>query len=63
MDSPKTELITDRVWQTRSQLEMAIVEYIAWLNNTRLHENLDDQPPREIQELYAAKNKPRTPTR
>jgi putative transposase len=29
VDSFKTELITDRVWRTRSQLELAIVEYVA----------------------------------
>ncbi len=58
VDSFKTELITDRVWQTRSQLELAIVEYISWFNDTRLHENLDDRPPREIEELYAEKQQP-----
>lgn len=58
VDSFKTELIADRVWQTRSQLELAIVEYIAWFNDSRLHENLDDRPPREIEDLYAAKTKP-----
>jgi putative transposase len=58
VDSFKTELIADRVWQTRSQMELAIVEYISWFNDTRLHENLDDRPPREIEELYAEKNKP-----
>jgi putative transposase len=62
VDSFKTELIADRVWRTRSQLELAIVEYIAWFNNSRLHENLDDRPPREIEELYAAKSKYPTPT-
>lgn len=30
VDSFKTELIKDRVWQTRSQLELAIVEWVAW---------------------------------
>jgi putative transposase len=60
VDSFKTELVADRVWRTRSQLELAIVEYIAWFNNSRLHENLDDRPPREIEELYAVKS--RTPT-
>ncbi len=58
VDSFKTELIADRVWQTRSQLELAIVEYISWFNDSRLHENLGDRPPREIEELYAAKTKP-----
>lgn len=57
VDSFKTELIADRVWRTRSQLELAIVEYIAWFNDSRLHENLDDRPPREIEELYAMKSK------
>jgi putative transposase len=55
VDSFKTELIADRVWQTRSQLELAIVEYIAWFNDSRLHENLGDRPPREVEELYAVK--------
>jgi putative transposase len=55
VDTFNPELITDRVWHTRSQLELAIVEYIAWFNNTHLHENLEDRPPREIEELYAVK--------
>jgi putative transposase len=58
VDSFKTELITDRVWHSRSQLELAIVEYISWFNDSRLHENLDDRPPREIEELYAEKTTP-----
>jgi putative transposase len=58
VDSFKTELIADRVWRTRSQLELAIVEYISWFNNSRLHENLNDRPPREIEELYAEKTRP-----
>ena len=62
VDSFKTELIADRVWQTRSQLELTIVEYIVWFNDSRLHENLDDRPPREIEELYAAKTRTTTPT-
>jgi putative transposase len=62
VDTFKTELITDRVWRTRSQLELAIVEYIAWFNDSRLHENLGDRPPREIEELYAVKIRTPTPT-
>jgi putative transposase len=61
VDSFKTELIADRVWMSRSQLELAVVEYVAWFNNTRLHEALDDRPPREIEELYAVKERPTTP--
>jgi putative transposase len=63
VDSFKTELITDRVWRTRTQLELAIVEYIAWFNNSRLHEALEDRPPREIEELYAVKDRATTHTR
>jgi putative transposase len=61
VDSFKTELIADRVWMSRSQLELAVVEYVAWFNNTRLHEALDDRPPREIEALYAVKDRPTTP--
>jgi putative transposase len=61
VDSFKTELIADRVWATRSQLELAVVEYVAWFNNERIHENLGDRPPREIEDLYAAKYQPTTP--
>src|SRR5919108_510903 len=57
LDSFKTELIADRVWRTRSQLELAVVEYVAWFNNERLHEALGDRTPREIEELYAVKER------
>jgi transposase InsO family protein len=53
VDTFKTELITDRVWRTRSQLELAIVEWVAWFNNDRLHERLGDRPPAEVETLYA----------
>ncbi len=62
VDSFKTELVADRVWRTRNQLELAVVEYVAWFNDERLHENLGDRPPREIEELYAAKSSPTTTT-
>ncbi len=58
VDSFKTELIADRSWASRSQLELAIVRYVAWFNNSRLHESLDDRPPREVEELYAVKIRP-----
>jgi len=61
IDSFKTELIADRVWATRSQLELAVLEYVAWFNNERLHEALEDRPPREVEELYAVKNRPTLP--
>ena len=61
VDSFKTELIAERTWATRSQLELAVVEYVAWFNNERLHETLDDRPPQEVEELYAAKSRATTP--
>ena len=51
VDSFKTELIADRVWRTRSQLELAIVEYVGWFNDVRLHESLGDVPPAEFETL------------
>jgi putative transposase len=53
VDSFKTELIADRVWQTRSQLELAVVEYIGWYNGARLHESLGDIPPLEYERQHA----------
>lgn len=53
VDTFKTELIADRVWRTRSQLELAIVEWVAWFNSERLHESLGDIPPVEFEALYA----------
>ena len=55
VDSFKTELIADRVWRSRSQLELAIVEWVAWFNDSRLHEALGDIPPTEFEGLYAIK--------
>ena len=54
VDTFKTELIADRVWRSRSQLELAVVEYIAWFNNDRLHESLGDVSPVEFESLYVA---------
>lgn len=51
VDSFKTELICDRVWRTRSQLELAIVEYLGWFNSARLHQALGDVPPAEFEAL------------
>jgi transposase InsO family protein len=49
VDSFKTELIVDRVWRTRTQLELAIVEYVGWFNHDRLHQALGDRPPTEFE--------------
>jgi putative transposase len=54
VDSLKTELIADRVWRTRSQLEIAVVEYIGWFNHVRLHSSLGYLPPVEYEARYQA---------
>jgi transposase InsO family protein len=51
VDSFKTELIADRVWRTRAQLKLAVVEYIGWFNDSRLHQALGDLPPAEFERL------------
>ena len=53
VDSFKTELIADRVWRDRAQLELAIVEWVGWFNDARLHESLGDLPPAEFEVLNA----------
>ena len=53
VDSYKTELIADRVWRSRSQLELATVEYVGWFNHQRLHEALGDIPPVEFEQNHA----------
>jgi len=52
VDSFKTELIADRVWQTRDQLEFAIARWIGWYNQRRLHSSLGDIPPTEFEALH-----------
>jgi hypothetical protein len=37
------------VWRSRGQLELAIVEWIGWFNEVRLHSALGDRPPGEFE--------------
>ncbi len=53
VDSYKTELIADRVWCSRAQLELATVRWVAWFNHDRLHGSLGDIPPVEFEALHA----------
>jgi putative transposase len=50
VDTYKTELIADRVWKSRSQVELATVEWVGWYNHTRLHGELGDVPPVEFEQ-------------
>src|SRR6266568_8319375 len=60
LDSFKTELIADRVWRSRTQLELAVLEYIGWYNAARLHESLGDIPPLEYEQLHALRERATT---
>ena len=57
VDSFKTELIRDRVWRTRAQLELDVAQYISWFNHDRLHEALGDIPPVEFEALAAPRTR------
>jgi putative transposase len=61
VDSYKTELIADRVWRSRAQLELATVEYVGWFNHERLHEALGDIPPVEFEQRHALEVAPDAP--
>jgi putative transposase len=54
VDSFKTELIADRVWRGRGQLELATVEYIGWFNHDRLHSALGYATPAEHEANWRA---------
>jgi putative transposase len=58
VDSLKTELIEDRVWRTRSQLELGVAEFISWFNSDRLHSELGDTPLAEFEPLHADRSPP-----
>ena len=62
VDSFKTELIADRVWRTRSQLELAVVEYLGWFNTARIHQALADLPPAEFEALSPRRDETIAPT-
>ncbi len=42
------------MWRTRAQLELAVVEYVAWFNHVRLHSSLGNRPPAEHEQRHAA---------
>lgn len=60
VDSFKTELISDRVWRTRSQLELAVVEYLGWFNTSRLHSSLGYQTPTEVEAEWVKRHPAKT---
>ena len=56
VDSFKTELITDRVWRTRAQLELTIVERISWFKPHRPAPGPRRHSPGRMGGLYAPRN-------
>jgi transposase InsO family protein len=52
VDTFKTELLADRAWRSKSQLELAIVEWVGWYNHDRLHSALGDRPPAEHEQAW-----------
>ena len=48
-DPLKTEPVADRVWRSRSQLELVVVEYIGRFNHVRLQSALGFVPPAEYE--------------
>ena len=62
VDSFKTELIADRVWRSRAQLELAVVEYLGWFNSSRLHSALGYRTPAEVEADWAQSQLAKTAT-
>ena len=52
--SYKWELVKGRRWITRSELELATVEWISWYNDARLHGEIGDVPPSEYEAAWRA---------
>ncbi len=51
----KWELVKQRRWKTRSELEIATVEWINWYNHTRLHGEIGDVSPAEFEAEWRAR--------
>ncbi len=60
VDSFKTELISDRVWRTTDQLELAVVAYLGWFNTSRLHSSLGYRTPAEVEADWAQQHPAKT---
>lgn len=58
----KTELVQGRIFATRFEAEIAVVEYLGWFNHTRLHHSLGDLPPAKFEALYALQDETITST-
>ena len=52
----KSELPKRRRWRSRTELELATVEWINWYNHTRLHGEIGDVPPAELEAEWHRQN-------
>ena len=53
----KTELTKRHVWKTRLDLELALVIYIGFYNQRRLHRSIAGRPPLELLDEYRQDDK------
>ncbi len=49
----KRELVKGRVFTSRFEAEISVVEYLGWFNHTRLHSELGDVAPAEFEALWS----------
>jgi putative transposase len=43
-------------WRTRAELETATINWIYWYNETRLHGEIGDVPPAELEAMWYTNN-------
>ena len=57
----KTELIKPRgPWRSLSEVELATLAYIDWFNHHRLHGEIGNLPPAELEATYYRQPEPTT---
>ena len=52
----KRELVKVQIFASRFEAEISVLEYLGWLNHTRLHGELGDAPPAEFEALWSLGN-------
>lgn len=58
----KTEVVKRHdPFKTLAEVEYALMEWVEWYNNARLHSRLDYLTPAEYESAYYAHNQPRRP--
>lgn len=58
----KTEVVNRHgPFRTLGEVEFALMEWVDWYNNARLHSRLDYLPPAEYEAAYYSQEPPRRP--